>query len=89
MIRAVGGAARAARLRLFGFADRAPRAMDVGAYIRALPPHLAAPGAFQARAILEVSDPATVQHILQTFHAGARSERVVHFRAGAPSRCTD
>ena len=63
--------------------------MDIGAYICALPPYLAAPGAFQGRAVLEVCDPATVRHILQTALPPWRT-RVARGGAltcpGAPSR---
>jgi hypothetical protein len=56
--------------------------MNVGEYICSLPPHIALPGIFQGRVVLEVQDPATVQHILNSFNIDEHREFIAHW--GAP-----
>ena len=54
--------------------------MNVEEYICSLPTHIAAPGIFQGRIVLEVQDPATVQHILNMFNVNKHRELIVHFK---------
>ena len=54
--------------------------MNVEEYIGSLPPHIATPGIFQGRTILEVQDSETVQHILNMFNIDEHRELILHFR---------